>query len=82
MDTVHKRTVIAMLNASSSLVSVTLALCDTWTMSWELGLGGEWDVQQAYEVHTKHSFTRSPPNMKIIVRLERLGHSAYHWRTV
>ena len=82
MNPVHQRAVIAMLNASSSLVSVILSLCDTYTLGWGVGWGAAWHLPQEYEVHTEHSFTRSPPKMKIIVGLERLGRSAYHWRPV
>src|SRR5258708_35750719 len=54
MNPLLKRDIIARLNASS-LLSVTLALCDKWLLP--LRQGGE--HQWGYEVYEEHSFTRS-----------------------
>ena len=81
----YKRAVMAMLNARSSPLSVTLSLCDTWDTEWGWGWGG--NLQRQYEAHAEHSFTRSSPfgtNVEINVRtgMHELALSAYRWRTI
>ena len=74
MNPQYKMAIIAMLNAHSSLSSVTVALCSN---------RHAWSIPQDYEVHTEHSFNWSSTNIEIHVGMGKheLASSAHRWRT-